>query len=446
MGAFLDEIGPTGTRAAPRQLTPREQFERTQQVFTRFGLSAEPESLPYLGDLDGLQSPDVLAERLPFLDPDSQWVRYTQIDSLGVSSFQDRDSRQTSDFALRLSDTHRPSVWLSGLSRQLRLNQAARPLRGLRIALDPGHMGTDEWDERTGKYVEGMVGGRMRRISEATLATQVALLAERDLTALGATVMLTRRTLGTVSDIRYEDLDVQEFARRELRASSLAPWFLQRLPQGGASFDQAPQIRAMFAEASRSKYYILREDIDARARLIKAFNPDITLVIHFDSDTHQLTTRRLPYTKVYVEGAFLAEEFATREARREFAEHLLHPDAWEASVALSQSIVNQFRDQLGIQLSPTGGAAATKLVRPGVFARNLGLSRRLPRHAISYLECMFYNDAVEFPRLLAEDHTIDIGGTPYPYSERLATVARAVVAGVTGFAAQLRQNGPIFAP
>ena len=73
-----------------------------------------------------------------------------------------------------------------------------------------------------------------------------------------------------------------------------------------------------------------------------------------------------------------------------------------------------------------------------MFARNLGLSRRLPGHAISYLECMFYNDVVEFPRLLAEDHVIDIDGRPTPYSNRLATVAEAIVAGVHGYAATLR--------
>lgn len=442
--------GPSALAQPP--LAPGEAFRRTQAVLKHFQVPEEEPSTPLLQDLARTQSAYGMSKLLPFLDPKGHWSRFSQVDASTdvLRGFQDRDSKWYVDFDVALLTKGDELNSRSDLVERLQkvaLNPPSLPLQGLKVALDPGHMGGEEWDKLTGKYVRDRAG---HRLSEGLMALQTALLLEKEFTALGAEVMLTRRGLEPVTPIPYSRLNLREFGRVELRQSALSDWFRSLLLSGAPgpelyrAFENSRDVRRLFSEDARSRYFILRADLDARSNMIQMFNPDVTLIIHYDSmdpanDPNGLNPNGYVRTKAYVAGAFEDEEFASREDRRYFARHLLNPHAFEASVRLSRNVVHSIRSRMKIELDPAGGAMA-KQVEGGVFSRNLALTRKLNGHALSYLECLHYNAPKEFAAFRQVKHPLMIEGVNHPYSDRLLQVVHSIRDGVVGFVSSYQGN------
>ncbi|MCM2276873.1 MAG: hypothetical protein NDJ89_02205 [Oligoflexia bacterium] len=424
-------------------LAPREAFARAAAVLEHFGVPREPEPQDSLDDLQGSQTASRLATRARSLDLGGKFASYSSVTPELLEIFQDADSREVPDFLARLApegavpfdkDFH------LRIRRASLSNAPEQPLAGLRIALDPGHMGGAPWDERSGKFVRDRKGNRL---SEGLLVLQLARLLEQEFTARGAEVLITHRSLAPVSPIPYESFDLRPMALEELRESVPRDWFrrlLSAAPAGAALFDafsSSPEFRALFSESRRWRYFFQRADLEARAATIRDFAPDLTLVLHLDAappagDPTGVNPRGYNRTKAYVAGGFFADELATRAQRRDFARHLLDEHAWNASVSLSGTIVGQIRSQLGIPLE-TSGMGNSLPVRPGVFARNLNVQRRITGSATSYLECLYYNDPAEFSALRRYTRTLEIDGVAHGYSERLVQLATAVRDGVLEF-------------
>jgi N-acetylmuramoyl-L-alanine amidase len=441
-------------------LPAAEAFRRSRAILNYYSAAEEPDPSGALAPLSGLQTEAGIRRLIGFLDFRApQWNRFFSLGPTEWLSFQDRDAKGVADHAVRLAPPRGQSLPLDRWSgngseddsfedsRLLRAAQAGspdRPLAGIRIAIDPGHMGGEPWDERTGKFVRDAKTGR--RLSEGILNLQTALLLEARLQALGAQVFLTRRTLIPVTSLDYESFALGEFARKELRQSSLQDWFQRTLavaPPGERlrrAFDAHPEVRKLFSEFSRSKYFISRADLEARADAIDAFDPDIALFIHYDTtspsnDPTGTSPRNHNDTKAYVPGAFDPTEFASREDRAYFARHALQGSYWWQSVRLSEKIVRSLSSGLGIPLARFGGEIVKPVV-PGVFSRNLALTRRVPGRVSSFLECMFYNTQ-EFPKLYAARHPLLIDGRNYPYSDRLLEVVQGIQTGVVDYVRSL---------
>lgn len=424
-----------------------ELFRRSQAVLAYFGVPVEPDSQSLLDPLRDHQSLNEAKRILPFLDFEgdqfSRFSRWEEAPSR-IPVSQDRDSKEVSDFEFSLSAEDSPLSAPGipeGIADRLRSaalgNSDQQPLLGLRIAIDPGHMGGEFWDEHTGKWIENPQG---RRISEGLIVLQTALLLEKELTALGAEVMLTRRTLEPVQEVPLQSLDLTQYGRLELRQSTLQSWFQELLAEAPAgselfqAFDEHARVKQAFAERSRTRHFIGTADTDARAEKIHAFDADLTLILHYDvrvsdASPHGLNPADYNATKAYVPGAFVPEELSSRQDRALFAKHLLSREAWDASVRLSREIVGAIHRDLKVALDPTGGTY-TRLVEPGVFSRNLALNRRLSGRAFSFLEILYYNGPSEFNRLSRADHSMAIGGVDYPYSNRLIEIARTIRRGV----------------
>jgi hypothetical protein len=73
---------------------------------------------------------------------------------------------------------------------------------------------------------------------------------------------------------------------------------------------------------------------------------------------------------------------------------------------------------------------ATTTVSPGVFARNLELTRMVTEGAVSYVECLMYGSEKEFYELSQNDFTMQIDGQSFAYSNRLVGVVDAIRDGV----------------
>lgn len=429
------------------KLPPEIAFLRTQSVLRHFEVPEEPDSQPALDYLNGRQNLQGVKTVLPFMDPKATLRRFIREPGESFEAYQDLDARQVADFQVELAQgaPEAPAEPESFHQRLLeaRSNPASKPLAGLRIALDPGHMGGAFWDARTGKHVHD---GHGHALSEGVLNLQVTLLLEKAFRDLGADVLVTHHNLGPVSQTDFAKMDLRPYALNELRENTLAPWFQNLLASGEAdsdelfsSFDSNPAVKGVFArtDANRDKFFILREDLIARSDAINEFRADIALVIHFDTsdppnDSSGLNPAHYDGTKVYVVGSYDAAELSSREARSYFARHLLDATSWDASLKLGRSVVDHLKTGLGIKFDTFGGGSSLE-VEPGVFARNLGVSRRVTDRALTYVECLYYNDPAEFSALYDAHHPLKIDGEDHPYSDRLAQVADSIQAGVVSF-------------
>lgn len=427
-----------GSGVAPRaaSLTPAEMFARTQSVLNYYKVPELPSSQSELYVYNMSQTLSGVQKLLPFIDAKNIFSKLFNLTATDLIGFDDIDNKSYQDFSIKL----KPQGFRYNTVKIPNI-PTMYPLKGVKIAIDPGHMGEDLWDKRTGKYVRHTDG---RYLSEGILALQVSLLLKRDLENLGAEVLLTRVTADPVSKIPYEQLELEPYIKNEIRESIHQPWFQSLLSAGTGqklftAFDKSSQIKKLFSPSSRYTYYILREDLWSRANIINEFNPDITLIVHFDvvpggQDGHGLNPKAPNQTKIFIAGGFLENELASRNTRKQFAKKLLDQKQWDDSVNLSKKILTQFNKQMGLTF-PTG-FSGSKTVAPGIFARNLGLTRAIDNSAIAYLECLFYNRPEEFNALTQYKYDMYINGKNYQYSDRLKQVADSIRDGVLDYVAQ----------
>jgi len=438
-------------------LQPQEVFSRTQAVLTHFGVPSEQDPQSEVNALSGKESEPQLAALIPYFDPDREFGNYATLSGSRVSFFQDRQGFEVPDFSATLSsgagttdDAPNP---LAVRLAEARSNPAAQPLLGLKIALDPGHMGGTYWDGITGKWIRDEQSGRY--LSEGVINLQTAILLKDSLTQLGAQVMLTHKGLRPVTDVDYTSFDLGPSALRALRESTLLSWFQELVDQnpiGQALFDsfsESVDYEDLYAEHNRWDDYNAI-DLQARVDAIDAFHPDITLIIHYDvsvsdENPHGLSPApagQVDATKVYVAGAFAATELSSRDDRAQFAMHLLDQSTWNISVAFARTVASTLNQELGIPFDQSS-PGLTREVAPGVFSRNLYLLRKYQISATAYAEGLFYNDPGEFDAFSNATHPMTIDGKNYPYSDRLAQVASAYRDAIVKFVQGTPDHGPI---
>lgn len=415
-------------------LNSTENYRRTLLVLDHYKVLPEADPSNELQDLQQLQTMNQARKVLSFLDPLNIFDKIASMDTQDVKFYQDIQSKMIMDFQLKLkADSSISDIELDNKNTRL-------PLAGLRIALDPGHMGGTFWDKKTGKYVQDSKG---RIVSEGVIALQTALLLKKEFQSLGAQVLVTHETLGAVSDQDVNTFDITPYAQAELRDNIHAPWFIKLIQSAKNDkellqlFDNSAERKKLFSESNRDFYFIRRTDLWARVNKINQWNPDLVLIIHFDTDDsgdHNggVNPKAPNATKAYVVGGYQVNELGSRSARQYFARHLLDQRSWDQSVRMSQSILKNFTTQMGLKLASSGGESAYA-VAPGVFARNLVIPRMLKAPVMSYLECLFYNNPAEFERFYNTKYPLDIGGKNYPYSDRLLQVVNSIRDGVLQF-------------
>ena len=97
------------------------------------------------------------------------------------------------------------------------LPAAARPLEGVKIALDPGHLGA-EWAKMEERWFQ--VGAGTVPVAEGDMTLLTSRLLGEKLRAKGAEVVFVRNEPGPLTKLRPEDL--REAAREQLKRQGLA--------------------------------------------------------------------------------------------------------------------------------------------------------------------------------------------------------------------------------
>lgn len=255
-----------------------------------------------------------------------------------------------------------------------------RPLHGLHVALDPGHLG-GRWAKMEARWLS--VDGKPP-ICEGDMTLFVAELMMQRLESLGAHVSLVRRDTEPLTDLRPEDLMDQA---REAHPD-----------------DEAAAMR--LAE----RWFYRTAEIQARAlKVNQDIKPDLVLALHFnaefwgDPSAPQLMDHS--HVHMLVHGGYGDDELALEDQRQAMLLKLLsrgHPE----EVGIAKSIMDVFTEVTGLpafQYPEQNRYVCDVAESDGVWARNL-LANRLYDCPVVYLEPYLMNSKRDYPRMLAGDY------------------------------------------
>lgn len=272
-----------------------------------------------------------------------------------------------------------PRGWRT--TQELPAAAANKPLDGLNIAIDPGHLG-GEWAKLEERWLQV---GSHPPVCEGDLTLQVAQLLKPRLEALGAFVSLVRDKSEPLTPLRPESLISD--ARSTLSGES--PEDLQKLAE---------------------RLFYRTAEIRARAKHVnQTLKPDLVLCLHFNADpwgdpaNPKLVERS--HLHLLLNGAYTDEEVGLADQRFALLKKLLsRTHAEEASIGAS--VADAFAGKSGLPpfLYPPGAPNALLVNgNPYLWARNL-LANRLYDCPVIFMEPYVMNSTLDLPRIQAGDY------------------------------------------
>jgi len=350
-----------------------------------------------------------------------------------------RFKRPDDAYELFFADTPhpvRPPRFWRGLRELPPAPHPDRPLEGLRIAVDPGHLGGNwarmehRWfqmppPEATVPHEPGMEPGPPPEpipapfpVMEGEIVLRVAELLEVSLTRLGARVALVRRLTEPVTEKRPADF--VPAARRE----------------GNFPPDADPATNRALASAAERMFY-LGEEIRARARRInREFRPDLVLCLHVNAEPWGDPARpdfvAANHFHILVNGCYGDAEIAFDDQRCELLLRLLQRIDDE-EIPLSVAVAGTMAGRIGLPPYIYPGRNARRLPSSEyVWTRNL-LATRVYEAPVIFFEPYVMNHRLVHDRVQAGEYegTREFQGRTYVnfYQE----YADAVAAGVAEF-------------
>ncbi|MCW3103708.1 MAG: hypothetical protein JWO09_2148 [Bacteroidetes bacterium] len=280
-----------------------------------------------------------------------------------------------------------------------------KDLRGLKIAIDPGHIASDfetgDLEKKHLKFKQDVVRGipDSIEIAEGMLTYATAVLLKQKLEAEGAQVMLTRPSGTSAFGKTYKEWkkdDLKKAVDSLFKMGELKPsqknYFLS------AKADDRDIFRVIFRDL----------DLAKRAELVNAYQPDLTIIIHFNVDetnTNWEHPTKRDFNMTFVGGAFMKNDLSSPEKRFEFL-RLMITDDLERSIALSSCMIGSFEKILEV---PTAGDLDAKYLsegclgtgKKGVYCRNLQLTRYVHTPLV-YGETL-YQDNIKESQLLNKE-------------------------------------------
>ncbi|MBS0629239.1 MAG: N-acetylmuramoyl-L-alanine amidase [Verrucomicrobia bacterium] len=288
-----------------------------------------------------------------------------------------------------------------------------KDLVGVKIAIDPGHLG-GPFANLEDRYIDippSLERSESIKFDEGTLCFLTAMYLKLLLEKEGAIVMVTRDQIG--SGVYHDD-------------------FFDWLKKNVHLWTEGSTLKKMFG-----KYYNPL-DLRARAKKINQFGPDLSVVIHYNSQDGENngpsnhTVSPVNYNMVFVPGAFCQNELADQDSRYEFMRLLVSHDLHH-SLILSQAILEKFSEHLLVPpVTKADGANYLNRVGikigEGIYARNLALTR-LIHGPVCYGETLIQNNIDECVKLNRRDFVIN----GVWCSSRIKQVAEAYFEGIRDY-------------
>ena len=287
-----------------------------------------------------------------------------------------------------------PRLWHP--AKSLPDSDPERPLAGLRIALDPGHLG-GRWAKMEERWFQV---GDNKPVTEGDLTLRVSKILAPQLRKLGAEVLFVRKTTEPVTPKRPDDF--RSLARKILIKNGIPR------PRTDAISPNDPEKEHTVRWQSEILFYRYSE-IRRRAVLVNAkLHPDLVLCLHFNAegwgDPKDPTLIDNNHLHLLVNGSYLQEELDFDDERFEMVRRLLSR-VYDEELPLADSVADAMarETQLPPYQYPTT-QTTTKVGATGyVYARNL-LATRLYRCPVVYCEPYVMNSRDAFARIEAGDY------------------------------------------
>jgi hypothetical protein len=286
-----------------------------------------------------------------------------------------------------------PKYWRS--PAQLGTPANGQPLAGLKIALDPGHLG-GAWAKMEERYYQI---GESRPVTEGDMTLRVAQMLVPKLQALGAEVSLVRKSPEPVTRERPETL--HEAARAELAREGVTS------PRETYEGMNDPGRGSTVQAQSELLFYRISE-IRQRADLVNTqLRPDLVLCLHFNAEGwgDPLRPEFVPHNHLHVivNGCYSAGELHFDDQRFEMLQKLLS-NTFPEEVAVSERVAGALASATSLPpYQYTTGNAIRVPESPYLWARNL-LANRLYHAPVVFLEPYVMNSEVVWERVQAGDY------------------------------------------
>ena len=271
--------------------------------------------------------------------------------------------------------------------------QPRNSLRGLRIALDPGHLG-GEWARMEERWFQI---GDNKPVTEGDMVLDVAKLLKSELERRGASVSFTRTSSKPATNLRPEKLKGP--AVKSLR-------------------DQGRSVNPASLKSESERLFYRTAEIRARAKKVNnQIKPDLVLALHFNAESWGNPARpnltAINHLHLLVSGCYSARELDYEDQRYDLMVKLLNR-SYDNEVAVSRAVAQSMARATGLPpYTYTNDAAINVGGSSYVWARNL-LANRLFECPVVYLEPYVMNNREVHDRVQLGDYSgrRNINGTP----------------------------------
>lgn len=324
--------------------------------------------------------------------PDHTFWSYVKIDDKKMSIFADTTRTDPPLFTLQFAADEGSCAPLPVIYKSKATSaDPAQPLKGIRIALDPGHIGGD-WAQLEARYFKL---GDDPPVEEAELnLTTCKRLAER-LQADGADIVWAKHDFEPVTKLRPDSLH-----REAIAALALNPNTTKRISGQDA-------IERMINNEAALLFYRFAE-IRARGEVVNKLHPDLTICVHYNADDwgnpDKPTLTNHSRLVIFLNGAYEKSELAYDDQKFDLLRKLLDrtADLEERGCALvGQSMLDILKYPPESYAEGYFAHHVTNV--PSVYARNL-MASHLYHGPVIYCEGPYMNARDAYYRIIAGDY------------------------------------------
>jgi N-acetylmuramoyl-L-alanine amidase len=273
---------------------------------------------------------------------------------------------------------------------------ATRPLDGVTIALDPGHLGGD-WAKMEERWFQ--IGAGTIPVAEGDMTLLTSQLLAAKLKDLGANVVFVRDGTEPITKLRPADL--REVARAELHRQGLH--FIRDGYDGHGDLLKMNSVQW----TSELLFYRTAEILE-RARLVnKSLKPDMVLCLHYNAEgwgdpkNPQLVNK--DHMHVLVNGNYSAAELGLDDVRYAMLVKLLGR-CYSEELPVAEHVANSISAATGLAPYQYTTPNAVRVGgNPYVWSRNL-LANRLYQCPVVYIEPYVMNSPEVWDRVQAGDY------------------------------------------
>ncbi len=321
---------------------------------------------------------------------------FIRVDPKAACILMDRDAQTWFTLRFASSDRNR-KVLLHGwrAANALPRKRKAGVLSGMKIALDPGHIG-GAWAKMEERWFKT---GEAAPVEEGEMTLRVAKMLAEKLRALGARVSFVREKTEPVTPYRPDDF--KEAARALLKANGTEN------PRDG--FDGPDDLLKEQTVRWQSEILFYRtSEIRERARRVNAkLRPDLVLCLHFNAeawgDERNPTLSEKNHLHLLVNGSYLPPELAFDDERFEMLQRLLARISDE-EIKVADAAATAMAKRTGLPPYQYTTENVTKVGTSGyVYARNL-VATRLYQCPVVYCEPYVMNSLDVVARVQAGDY------------------------------------------